>query len=187
MWLFVIFVAVPLIEIALFIQIGGWLTLWPTLGIVVATALLGTALVRRQGVLVLRDAQRALDELRDPLAPLAHGALILFAGALLLTPGFLTDALGFALLVPGVRTALLAWGIRRRVHVHVFGAGAGGSGDRSAGARRPRQDDVVEAEFRDITPPSDRTPHGPDGRERDSDAARPPAPGATRRRSPWQE
>lgn len=151
MWLFVVFVAVPLIEIALFIQIGGWLTLWPTLAIVVLTAVAGTALVRRQGLRVLVQAQRALEELGDPLAPLLHGALILFAGALLLTPGFLTDAVGFALLVPGVRTALLRWGIRNRVHVHVFGA-------RPAGPQRPAADDIVDAEFREVPPEAPAQP-----------------------------
>ncbi|MGY6409987.1 MAG: FxsA family protein [Alkalilacustris sp.] len=156
MWLFVIFVLVPLIEIALFIQVGGWLTLWPTLAIVVATAVVGTALVRRQGLQVLGQAQKALDELGDPLAPLAHGAMILFAGALLLTPGFLTDAVGFALLVPAVRVGLLRWIIRNRVHVHVMGARPG---------PRPRptgRDDVIEPDFRDETPPprGDRPPSG---------------------------
>jgi UPF0716 protein FxsA len=148
MWLLVVFVAVPLIEIALFIQVGGWLTLWPTLAIVVATALIGTALVRRQGLRVLAQAQRALEEMGDPLAPLLHGALILFAGALLLTPGFLTDAVGLALLVPGVRTALLAWGIRNRVHVHVFGA--------RPAPGRPPADHIVDAEFQDVTPDDSR-------------------------------
>ncbi|MGY6633631.1 MAG: FxsA family protein [Alkalilacustris sp.] len=154
MWLLVLFILVPLIEIALFIQVGGWLTLWPTLAVVVATAVIGTALVRQQGVSVLRQAQRALDELRDPLAPLAHGALILFAGALLLTPGFLTDAVGFALLIPGVRTALLAWAMRNGVHLRVFNAGptadarsrSGPGSTRSAGRA-----DVIEPHFEDVT------------------------------------
>lgn len=146
MWLFLVFVAVPLIEIALFITVGGWLTLWPTLALVVITAMIGTALVRQQGLRVLQDAQRALDQLGDPLAPLAHGAMILFAGALLLTPGFLTDAVGFALLVPAVRLAVLRWVLRNRMHVTVFGA-------RPAPRRAPRAGDVIDAEFRDITPP----------------------------------
>ena len=163
MWLFVIFVAVPLIEIALFIQVGGWLTLWPTLAVVIATAAIGTVLVRRQGIAVLRQAQRALDELGDPLAPLAHGALILLAGALLLTPGFLTDAVGFVLLVPAVRTSVLAWALRNGVHLRVFGAPG-------AGPRRPTpgRADVIEPEFRDVTGddtprsrPTRRTPQEP--------------------------
>ena len=100
---FFLFLLVPLIEIALFIQVGGWIGLWPTLGIVVATAVAGTVLVRSQGSQALQRLRRSFDELRDPTDTLAHGAMILFSGALLLTPGFFTDAVGFALLVPGVR------------------------------------------------------------------------------------
>ncbi len=162
MWLFLVFVAVPLIEIALFIQIGGWLTLWPTLALVVITAVIGTALVRRQGLQVLRDAQRALDELGDPLAPLAHGAMILFAGALLLTPGFLTDAFGFVLLIPAVRIALLRWAVRNRIHVTVFGARPGAAGRRPDHARADGE--VIDADFRDVTPqgrPENDTPAQP--------------------------
>ncbi|MBK5927030.1 FxsA family protein [Rhodobaculum claviforme] len=161
MWLFVIFVAVPLIEIALFIQVGGWLTLWPTLAVVVATAMIGTALVRRQGTQILREAQRALDELGDPLAPLAHGALIVLAGALLLTPGFLTDAIGFALLVPGVRTSVLRWIVRNRVHVRVFGAAPHGH---ARGRTQPRREDVIEPDFRDVTDPPPRREGQPPSR-----------------------
>ena len=84
MRLFVIFLLVPLIEIALFIQVGGFLGLWPTLLIVVLTALLGTVLVRSQGSAVLAQIKGTLDDLRDPTEPLAHGAMILFSGALLL-------------------------------------------------------------------------------------------------------
>ena len=101
--LFLLFLAVPLIEIALFIQVGGWIGLWPTLLIVVLTAIAGTYLVRSQGGQAMNQMRRSFDELRDPTEPLAHGAMILFSGALLLTPGFFTDAVGFALLVPPVR------------------------------------------------------------------------------------
>ena len=73
MWLFLAFLAVPLIEIGLFIQIGGWLGLWPTLLIVVITALLGTALVRQQGALALTQVRGSFENLNDPTEPLAHG------------------------------------------------------------------------------------------------------------------
>jgi UPF0716 protein FxsA len=89
MWLFFLFLSVPLIEIALFIQVGGWIGLWPTLGIVVATAVAGTMLGRSQGSQALQRLRRSFDELRDPTETLAHGAMILFSGALLLTPGLL--------------------------------------------------------------------------------------------------
>ena len=100
MWLLLAFIAVPLIEIALFIQVGGMIGLWPTLAIVILTALLGTWLLRMQGAAALTDLRRSFSEVEDPSEPLAHGAMILFAGALLLTPGFFTDAVGFALLTP---------------------------------------------------------------------------------------
>ena len=107
MWLFVLFLAIPLIEIGLFIQIGGLIGLWPTLAVVVLTAILGTWLVRSQGSLALSQIRASFNELNDPTEPLAHGAMILIAGALLLTPGFFTDAIGFSLLVPPVRQFLI--------------------------------------------------------------------------------
>ena len=103
MWLFLIFVAVPIIEIALFIQVGGWLGTFPTLGVVVLTAALGTYLVRTQGLAELARVQGALQNFNDSTEPLAHGAMILVSGVLLLTPGFFTDAVGFALLMRPVR------------------------------------------------------------------------------------
>ncbi|NNK77594.1 MAG: FxsA family protein, partial [Litoreibacter sp.] len=94
MWLFVLFVTVPIVEIALFIQIGGLIGLWPTLGIVILTAILGTILVRSQGLMALAQVRDNLNELRDPTESLAHGAMILASGLLLLTPGFFTDFVG---------------------------------------------------------------------------------------------
>lgn len=119
MWLFLLFVSVPIIEIALFIQVGGWLGLFPTLGIVILTAFLGTVLVRSQGLAQLAKVQNSFQNLDDPTEPLAHGAMVLASGLLLLTPGFFTDAIGFALLVPGVRTALLKY-LRGKVKVQSF-------------------------------------------------------------------
>lgn len=106
MWILLAFIAVPLIEIALFIQVGGAIGLWPTLLIVILTAVLGTIMIRSQGIAALGRLQSSFQNLQDPTEPLAHGAMILFAGALLLTPGFFTDAIGFALLVPQVRSLL---------------------------------------------------------------------------------
>lgn len=113
MWLFIPFVLVPIIEIALFIQVGGAIGLWLTLGIVVLTALAGTLLVRAQGLATLRDLQRSLRGGGDPVGPIANAALILVAGVLLLTPGFFTDAVGFALLLPPVRAVVIKWGAAR--------------------------------------------------------------------------
>ncbi|MBY6154962.1 FxsA family protein [Vannielia litorea] len=148
--LLALFIAVPLIEIALFIQVGGLIGLWPTLGIVLVTAVLGTWLVKSQGRQVLADLQGRFNELRDPTEPLAHGAMILFSGALLLTPGFFTDAVGFLLLIPAFRTAAFAW-LRERVKVQSFTMGSGP-------AQRPARDDVVDGTYREVTPDKPEIP-----------------------------
>lgn len=152
--LFLIFVAVPIIEIALFIQVGGWIGLWPTLAIVVLTALAGTILVRTQGIQTLRRLQANLAEGRDPVGPIAHGALILAAGLLLLTPGFFTDAVALALLVPPVRAALIRWGASRLVVV--------AAGGMQAPPRQPPRPgpETVEAEYEIL----DERPAEPDMR-----------------------
>jgi UPF0716 protein FxsA len=82
------------------------LVLWPTLLIVLLTAIVGTALVRSQGTQVVHALQGSFQAMKDPTEPLAHGAMILFAGALLLTPGFFTDAFGFLLLFPPFRNLI---------------------------------------------------------------------------------
>ena len=123
MWLFLLFVGVPVLEIALFLQVGGWLCMWPTLGIVILTAAVGTVLVRSQGLAQLAKLQNSFQEMRDPTETLAHGAMVLASGLLLLTPGFFTDGVGFALLVPGVRSVILRY-VRGKVRVQSFQYGA---------------------------------------------------------------
>jgi len=150
MWLFLAFLSVPLIEIALFIQVGGAIGLWPTLGIVVLTAILGTFLVRTQGLMAMGNLRRSFSELDDPTEPLAHGAMILVAGALLLTPGFFTDAVGFALLMPPVRRAAFDQ-LRKRVHVRRFEMGPDGPRG-PQGPRRQRDPGVVEGEYHEVDP-----------------------------------
>lgn len=152
MWLFLAFLAVPLIEIALFIQIGGAIGLWPTLLTVVLTAVAGSYLVRSQGLATLGKLRASLDRFTDPTETLADGAMILFSGALLLTPGFFTDALGFALLVPGIRHWLFRQA-RKRVKVQTFGPD---------GQPVPPRDDIVDAEYKEIDPEAERL-KGPSG------------------------
>lgn len=147
MWLLLAFIAVPLIEIGLFIKVGGWLTLWPTLGIVLLTGVIGTFLVRQQGIRVLGELRSSMSQMRDPLSPLAHGAMILFAGALLLTPGFFTDTVGFLLLVPQLRQAIIAQ-VAARVTVV------------QAGRPRPAADDVIDGDYSDLGPHNPTEPRG---------------------------
>ncbi|MGC1262118.1 MAG: FxsA family protein [Jannaschia helgolandensis] len=144
MWLLAIFIVVPIIEIALFIQVGGWLGLWPTLAIVVLTAILGTTLVKRQGLAALAQVQASLNELTDPTRALAHGAMILASGLLLLTPGFFTDAIGFALLIPAVRDFVMRQ-VRARINVQSFSVGTD-LHSRSTTA----DNDVVEGDYVEV-------------------------------------
>lgn len=152
MWLLFAFVAVPMIEIALFIQVGGFIGLWWTLLIVLATALAGSYLVRQQGLQELGKLQRSFSEMKDPSEPLANGAMILFAGALLLTPGFFTDTIGLALLIPQVRNAAFHW-IKARVKVTHFEAS-----QHQPPPQRPG-DTVIDGEFEEISP--DKRPTHP--------------------------
>ena len=161
MWLFVLFIAIPLIEIGLFIQVGGLIGLWPTLAIVIVTAVLGTSLMRAQGAMAMGQIRDNFNQLRDPTESLAHGAMILFAGALLLTPGFFTDAVGFSLLIPGVRHAAYR-SIRARVNVQTFGTPGQGPGPRHPSDRRGPADDVIDGEYYEI-PENQNKDSGPSG------------------------
>ena len=157
MWLFALFIAVPLIEIALFIQVGGAIGLWPTLAIVVLTAVVGTQLMRAQGALALSQLRESFGQLNDPTEPLAHGAMILFSGALLLTPGFFTDFVGFALLIPAVRRGVYNWA-RSRIQVQTFSMG-------QQHPQRPHHpdDEVIDGDFTDVTPEKRPTHPGVEG------------------------
>ncbi|NKB49294.1 MAG: FxsA family protein [Alphaproteobacteria bacterium] len=156
LWILLAFIGVPLIEIALFIQVGGLIGLWPTIAIVIATAMAGTALIRRQGLNTLQRAQQEMDAQRLPVRELFDGICLIFAGAMLLTPGFLTDAVGFTLLVPPLR-ALLGRYIWRALQ------NAKGVQFEMAGGRPYRDDDgpIVDADAVEIKGELDEKPHEP--------------------------
>lgn len=160
MWLFIAFLAVPLIEITLFIQVGGLIGLGWTLVTVIITAIIGTMLVRSQGAQALGNLRSSFSDLRDPTEPLIHGAMILFSGALLLTPGFFTDAVGFALLVPGVRQALYR-AVRARVNIQTFGTPGQGQTDQYRDPTAARgQGDIIEGEYVELSE-QERRERGP--------------------------
>ena len=152
MWLFLIFVGVPILEIALFIQVGGAIGLWPTLAIVILTALAGTVLMRLQGLHALSRLKQSLATGGDPVGPIAHGALILVAGVLLLTPGFFTDAVGLSLLVPPVRETLIRWGASK-VTVQAAGFASASQGRRPQDPGRP-----IETEYEVLDDDPDARP-----------------------------
>lgn len=102
-------IGVPILEIAVFIEAGERIGLWPTLGAVILTAVVGTALMRFQGLSTIARARESLDAGQLPVAEVFEGICLLIGGALLLTPGFVTDAVGFLLLIPPVRLVLRRW------------------------------------------------------------------------------
>ncbi len=129
--IFLLFVLVPIIEIALFIQVGGLLGLVPTLFIVIATAALGTWLLRHEGLSTLQRARSRLDAGELPATQLVEGMIIMVGGALLLTPGFMTDAVGLFCLIPPSRR-WLATDLGDRLQVAALNGTAGSIGGRPA-------------------------------------------------------
>ena len=106
-FLFALFFIIPLIEIYMLIGIGSIIGAFSTVGLVVLTALLGAWMLRKQGIAALNRVRGALNEGKPPARELLEGVILLIGGALLLTPGFVTDALGFICLLPPTRHWLL--------------------------------------------------------------------------------
>ena len=181
-----IFVAMPIIEIAVFIQAGELIGLWPTIGVVVLTAIIGTSLMRAQGLQTLAKAQSQMDQGEMPIGALFDGICILIAGVLLLTPGFVTDPFGFLLLVPPLRQLIGAKVIMKLVQsgnirtnfrgaTYSSGAqggpngrgpnGAGGHGAGGPSGARPRgAGPIIDGDFEDVSPndPSNDTDNSND-------------------------
>ena len=104
--LFILFVIVPIIEIAVLMQVGTLLGTWPTVAIVIITAWLGAKNVKQQGIATLQSVQLKMAKGEMPSEDIVAGMLLLVAGVLLVTPGFVTDVLGLSLLIPQVRMAI---------------------------------------------------------------------------------
>jgi len=150
--LFLLFLLTPLLEIAVFIKVGGLIGLWPTLGIVIVTAILGAALWRAQGISTWARARAALDQGEIPVREVTDGAFLLVAGALLLTPGLVTDSIGFLLLVPPIRRWLgkhIFRYMQARVKVHVVNSGGGPGGDRGGYRGGYRGGPTIDGEARE--------------------------------------
>lgn len=132
--LLIALLVVPLAEIYVLIEVGSEVGAVAAVALVVLTAVVGAALMRAQGLATLLRARAAMARGETPALEMLEGAVILVAGALLLTPGFLTDAVGFACLIPSVRQRLLLAAVRLRP--------AGPGRDRVRGRR------VIEGEYR---------------------------------------
>ena len=141
MWLFILFFTVPVIEIVLFIKVGSAIGLIPTIFVILITALAGTFFVKQQASQLFDLFKRKAGNLEDPSEPIGHGVLVLFAGALLLTPGFFTDVFGFLLLIPNFRYWVFRKISKRFIHI------------RSFNKETPNQHETIyDADYTDITP-----------------------------------
>ncbi|MCW8330667.1 membrane protein FxsA [Photobacterium sp. SDRW27] len=158
-----LFIVVPIVEIALFVQVGGFLGMWPTIALVLVTAIVGASLVRSQGIATLMSVQSRLQKGELPAQQIVEGVMLAVSGVLLLTPGFMTDALGMLVLLPAPR-AMLAKQLMSRVKVQGmasgsgfsagFGGGQGFNGqspfehhDSDSFSQRPSNGDVFDGEF----------------------------------------
>ena len=104
---FLFFIAIPLIEVILFITVGKYIGLWNTIFIIIMTGIVGAILVKSQGINILNKALGEIRSNKVPIFSIFEGIAILIAGAFLLTPGFLTDTLGCILLVPKARNIII--------------------------------------------------------------------------------
>ncbi|MBW8824930.1 MAG: FxsA family protein [Acidobacteria bacterium] len=127
--LFLVFVVLPIVELAVIIKVGAAIGVLNTIGLLLLMGALGSWLVKHEGLSVLRRVQLAMSEGRVPAAELLDGLLILVGGALMIAPGFLTDILGLSLMLPPVR-AVVRRMLRGRIETRVASPG-------SSGPRRP--------------------------------------------------
>ena len=135
-----LFIGVPLIEIYLFIKLGGLIGALATVVLVIVTALIGVSLLRAQGFNTMAKFQQEITTGQLPASTMLEGVALIFGGALLLTPGFLTDTIGFLCLIPFTRQTIIAWAIKNMKVTS--------SGFYSAGPAKPRDPNVLEGEFR---------------------------------------
>jgi UPF0716 protein FxsA len=112
---FLLFITIPIVEMYILILVGGQIGALTTIALVVLTATIGLALFRREGFATLHRLQGKLHQGEIPGRELLEGVMLLIGGALLLTPGFVTDAIGFVCLLPGLRQPIAEWLIKRGV------------------------------------------------------------------------
>jgi len=136
--LLLLFFTVPLVEIYVLLEVGGIIGVLPTIVLVVLTAVMGAGLIRAQGIATLGRVQQQLERGELPAVGIIEAALLLVAGALMLTPGFVTDTIGFLILVPPLRR----WAIQSFLARRIAAAGVAGG---QVGSRQPG---AIEGEYR---------------------------------------
>jgi len=147
--LFLVFSCVSLLEIFVLVKVGGFLGAWPTVALVIITALIGSSLVRSQGLQLVRQLQQRMAQGEMPGLQLIEGVMLLMTGVLLVTPGFVTDFAGLLLLQPKIR-ASIANVLLEKVKLKTFESRSGCYSQSATGSpfMAPKNDDnVIEGEF----------------------------------------
>jgi len=147
--IFFLFVGIPIIEIAVFIAVGDHIGLWPALAAIFITAAIGTWMLRTQGLATLFRAQEHLNQGRFPMAEVFDGLCLLVAGAFLLTPGFVTDGVGFLLFFPPFRSLIkrtVGAVLVARGGIHVYTSGNGIND--TAGSEMDSS--IIDGEFEEV-------------------------------------
>lgn len=151
-FLFLLFIVVPLIEIMVLIQVGQMIGAWWTIGMVVLTAFIGINMLRYQGIATLNRANWRMQSGQIPAQEMVEGIFLAIGGALLLTPGFVTDAFGFMCLLPFTR-AWMAKALKSRMvvmgssHFSQGGFGQGGFNQGPFGGSQQHDSTIIEGEF----------------------------------------
>jgi len=154
-----VFIVVPIAELYVLIQIGSAIGVLPTIALLILDSVLGAALMRSQGRAAWMRFNRALAEGRVPGREVMDGALVIFGGALLVTPGFLSDVLGLILLLPPTR-AIVRTVLVRRFAGRVVASATSGAQSRmgriftfeTGGRPAAHDDDIVEGTAREVPP-----------------------------------
>ncbi|WP_261816172.1 FxsA family protein [Vibrio gallicus] len=144
--LLLLFVLVPIVEISLFIQVGGFLGMWPTIMLVLLTAVVGASLVRSQGIATLLSVQSRMQQGEIPAQQILEGVMLAVAGVLLLTPGFMTDTLGMLVLLPKPRS-IIARQLMARVKVNTMHGNMHSGFHSNFEQHKPQDGDVFEGEY----------------------------------------
>ncbi|WGL16652.1 FxsA family protein [Microbulbifer bruguierae] len=143
--LLVLFIVMPILEMWVLITVGQHIGALPTIGLVLLTAVVGLALLRRQGISTVMRAQQKMQAGELPAREMAEGIFLAVGGALLLTPGFVTDAIGFACLIPGLRQLILG---RLLSHITVVRYGPYGPQTGPEAGEARRNHDVIEGDYK---------------------------------------
>ncbi len=151
----VLFLVVPIVEIYLLLEVGGLIGALPTIILVVLTAVIGAGLLRQQGLSTLARLQQSMGQGKIPAQEMVEGILLAVGGALLMTPGFVTDTMGFLCLLPFSRT-FIAKNIMKRsadkmkAGINAQASGFGGFYNTNDAQQSPYDPNVVEGEFTEV-------------------------------------